>query len=63
MWKKGDFYKSLFILEFETYLFAETNKLLGSIVWMKEITLDIYQYGIEYTIDESERAEVVPDFK
>lgn len=48
------------ILEFETYLFGEAIKLLGSIVWMKEIKPDIYQYGVEYVIDESERAEITP---
>lgn len=48
------------ILEFKTYLFGETIKLLGCIVWINEIRPDIYQYGIEYVIDESERAEVTP---
>ncbi|MFB5088380.1 EAL domain-containing protein [Psychrobacillus sp. PGGUH221] len=48
------------IFELETYLFGETIKLLGSIVWMSEIKPDIYQYGLEYAIDESERAEITP---
>ncbi|QUG41574.1 EAL domain-containing protein [Psychrobacillus sp. INOP01] len=48
------------IFEFETYLFGETIKLLGSIVWMNEIKPYIYQYGLEYAIDESERAEITP---
>ncbi|WP_075618611.1 EAL domain-containing protein [Paenisporosarcina indica] len=48
------------ILEFETYLFGETIKLQGTIVWMNEIRQDIYQYGLEYAIDESKRAEVTP---
>ncbi|MDV6377063.1 EAL domain-containing protein [Sporosarcina sp. GW1-11] len=48
------------ILEFETHLFGETIKLLGSVVWMNEVKLDMYQYGVEYTIDEGERAEVAP---
>lgn len=33
---------------------------MGSIVWINEIRPDIYQYGVEYAIDESERAEVTP---
>ncbi|MFJ7825703.1 hypothetical protein [Psychrobacillus sp. NPDC096623] len=48
------------IFEFETYLFGETFKLLGSIVWMNEIKPYIYQCGLEYVIDESERAEFTP---
>ncbi|MDF2066594.1 EAL domain-containing protein [Bacillus sp. Cr_A10] len=48
------------IFEFETYLFGETIKLLGSIVWMNEVKPYIYQYGLEYAIDESERAELTP---
>ncbi|SDM90477.1 PAS domain S-box-containing protein/diguanylate cyclase (GGDEF) domain-containing protein [Psychrobacillus sp. OK028] len=48
------------ILEFETYLFGEPIKLLGSIVWMNEIKTDIYQYGLEYAFEESERAEFTP---
>jgi diguanylate cyclase (GGDEF)-like protein/PAS domain S-box-containing protein len=48
------------ILEIETYLFGETIKLLGSVVWMNEIKTDIYQYGLEYAIDGSERAELTP---
>ncbi|MFC4409960.1 EAL domain-containing protein [Chungangia koreensis] len=48
------------ILEFETYLFGESIKLLGSIVWMNEVKPEIYQYGVQYVIDESERAEITP---
>jgi len=48
------------ILEIETYLFGETIKLLGYIVWMNEIKPEIYQYGLEYAIDESKRAELAP---
>ncbi|ARD46980.1 EAL domain-containing protein [Sporosarcina sp. P33] len=46
------------ILKFETYIFGETITLLGSIVWMNEIKPDIYQYGLEFTINESERAMI-----
>lgn len=49
------------ILDFETYLFGETIKLLGSVVvWMDEIKPDIYRYGLEYAMEESERAEITP---
>lgn len=48
------------ILKFETYLFGEAIKLLGSIVWMNEIKPNIYQYGLEFIIDDSERAELTP---
>lgn len=48
------------IFEIETYLFGETIKLIGSIVWMYEVKPYIYQYGLEYAIDESRRAEIAP---
>ncbi|RHW36727.1 EAL domain-containing protein [Lysinibacillus yapensis] len=48
------------IYSFEIVLFGETIKLLGSIIWMEEIKPDIYQYGLEYAIDENERAEITP---
>ena len=48
------------ILEFETILFAEPLKLLGSIVWALEIKPDIYQYGIEFSIVEGERTILTP---
>ncbi|AMO85402.1 Cyclic di-GMP phosphodiesterase Gmr [Solibacillus isronensis B3W22] len=48
------------LFEFEVYLFGETIKLLGTIVWMNENKPDIYQYGLEYAIDESRRSEITP---
>lgn len=48
------------IFELETYLFGKTIKLLGSIVWMNEIKPDVYQYGLEFVLDDSERSDITP---
>ncbi len=43
------------ILEIETEILGHSIKMYGSIVWMKEIKPSIYQYGLEFSMDESER--------
>ncbi len=48
------------ILEFETNLFGEPIKLIGSIVWAMEIKTEIYQYGLKFTIDDQERSIITP---
>lgn len=44
------------ILEFETKLLGKTSTWYGSVVWMKELKSQIYQYGLEFSMDESERS-------
>lgn len=43
------------LLEFETEILGNTIKLYGLVVWMKEWKSDIYQYGLEFSMDECER--------
>jgi len=43
------------ILEFETEILGETITLYGSVVWMKEARPGIFQYGLEFLLEESER--------
>ncbi|WP_170289680.1 EAL domain-containing protein [Cytobacillus depressus] len=43
------------ILEFETEILGETIKMYGSVVWMNEIKAGIYQYGLEFLVEENER--------
>ena len=44
------------ILEFETEILGDTIKMYGSVVWMRELKSEIYQYGLEFSMDESERS-------
>ena len=44
------------ILEFETKILGNTIKMYGSVVWMRELKSGIYQYGLEFSMDESERS-------
>ncbi len=44
------------ILEFETEILGNTIKMYGSVVWMRELKSDIYQYGLEFSMDEGERS-------
>jgi hypothetical protein len=46
------------ILEFETEILGTMIKIHGSIVWTKELKADIYQYGVEFLIDENERSDL-----
>jgi len=48
------------ILEFETEILGNTIKMYGSVVWMKELKSDIYQYGLKFSEDESERSVLTP---
>ena len=44
------------ILEFKTEILGKTITMYGSVVWMKELKSEIYQYGLEFSIDENERS-------
>lgn len=46
------------ILEFETEILGNTITLYGSVAWMKELKHQIYQYGLEFSIDENERTNL-----
>ena len=43
------------ILEFETEILGSTVKMQGAVVWMKEMKAGIFQYGLEFSMEESER--------
>ncbi|WP_053600495.1 EAL domain-containing protein [Bacillus sp. FJAT-18017] len=51
------------ILEFETEILGSTIKMVGSVVWMREMKSNIHQYGIEFSIDETERSVLAPLFE
>ena len=44
------------ILEFETEILGNMIKMYGAVVWMKEVKSGIYQYGLEFSMDERERS-------
>lgn len=46
------------ILKFETEILGELVTFLGTIVWKKEIDDGVYEYGLEFIIDESDRDEL-----
>ena len=43
------------IIEIETMILGDVIKMYGTVVWMKELKSGIYQYGLEFSMDESER--------
>lgn len=47
------------ILQFSTELLDQEIKIYGCPVWTRDIDDDIYEYGIEFTIDENERTELI----
>lgn len=46
------------ILQFSTQLLGKNLSVHGCPVWTKELDYNIYQYGIEFTINESERVDL-----
>src|SRR5690606_26644128 len=46
------------ILEFETEILGNIITVYGSVAWMKELKHQIYQYGLEFSIDENERTNL-----
>jgi diguanylate cyclase (GGDEF)-like protein/PAS domain S-box-containing protein len=50
------------ILEFETEILGNAIKIGGSVVWMDELKSGIYQYGLEFPIDEMERSDLAHIF-
>lgn len=46
------------ILELETEIIGIRVKLYGEIVWLRELQEDLFQYGVEFSIDEDDRASL-----
>ena len=44
------------LLEFETEILGNMIKMYGAVVWMREVKSGIYQYGLEFSMEESERS-------
>lgn len=47
-----------FVLEFQTTILGQKIHVYGYVVWKKELINDIYQYGIEFILDENERMDL-----
>lgn len=46
------------ILRFETEILGEVVAFLGRIVWKKDIDDEVYEYGLEFIIDERDRDDL-----
>lgn len=46
------------ILSVETEILGQAMKFIGRIVWLNETENELYNYGIEFIIDESDREEL-----
>ncbi|MEH7121867.1 EAL domain-containing protein [Bacillus sp. JJ1773] len=46
------------ILEFQTEILGETISMYGSVVWMHEAKPGIFQYGLEFLVEENERSNL-----
>ncbi len=51
--------KKFIILQFTTQLIGKELKLYGYPVWRGELEHNLYEYGIEFNIDENERTELI----
>lgn len=49
------------ILQFTTELIEKEIKVYGCPVWTEEIDNKLYEYGVEFTIDENERGDLIGD--
>ena len=47
------------VLQFTTQLIETEIKVYGHPVWTEEIDYDLYEYGIEFAIDENERMDLI----
>lgn len=50
------------IMRFATQLIGEEINVLGRLIWSEEIDTNLYEYGIEFTIDEDVREDLVRIF-
>ncbi|MGO4108084.1 EAL domain-containing protein [Paenibacillus sp. YAF4_2] len=46
------------LLELETQIIHKTIRLYGKVVWLKELESGIFQYGVEFQINEHERSSL-----
>ena len=46
------------LLEIETEILGNMIKVYGEVVWMEDVKSGIYQYGLEFSMEESERTGV-----
>ena len=46
------------VLEFQTTILGQQIQVYGYVVWMKELLDDLYQYGVEFILDENGRMEL-----
>ncbi|NMA69128.1 MAG: EAL domain-containing protein, partial [Desulfitobacterium sp.] len=46
-------------LQFTTQLLGEDIKLYGTLVWKDELGPNLYEYGVEFVIDEKDRADLI----
>lgn len=51
--------KKSIVLKFKTELLGKVINICGSPVWIKEMQGDLYKYGIEFTIDENIRTDLI----
>lgn len=49
------------VLQFTMQLVGKEIKVYGHTVWVEEIDNKLYEYGVEFTIDENERADLIGD--
>ncbi|WP_053074957.1 EAL domain-containing protein [Ornithinibacillus californiensis] len=49
-----------FILEFQTEILSNLITFQGNVVWMNEIKDGVYEYGVEFLLDESEIGIITP---
>lgn len=47
------------ILQIITELIGQEIKIFGILVWMKEIDCNLYEYGVEFIINENERTDLI----
>lgn len=47
------------ILQFESELLKKEIKVYGFTVWIEELDNNLYKHGVEFTIDENERANLI----
>lgn len=47
------------VLQFKTEVLEEIIDVYGYAVWIKEVNCNLYQYGIQFTLDENERAVLI----
>ena len=47
------------VLNFKTELLGKVINICGSPVWIKEMKGDLYKYGIEFSVDENTRTDLI----